>query len=37
MRKYLALILAAMTGLAMAEAPNLSGTIDQTTESVAPG
>ncbi|AHG74279.1 nitrate reductase cytochrome c-type subunit [Mannheimia bovis] len=37
MRKYLALILAAMTGFAMAEAPKLSGSIDDTTESVAPG
>lgn len=37
MRKYLALILAVMSGFAMAEAPKLSGTIDETTESVAPG
>lgn len=37
MRKYLALILAAMTGLAMAEGPKLSGSIDDTAESVAPG
>lgn len=37
MRKYLALILAAVSGLAMADAPKLSGSIDQTTESVAPG
>lgn len=37
MRKYLAFILAVMSGFAMAEAPKLSGSIDETTESVAPG
>lgn len=37
MRKYLALILAALTTFAAAEAPKLSGGIDATTESVAPG
>lgn len=37
MRKYLALILAALTSFAAAEAPKLSGGIDATTESVAPG
>ncbi|QNS15791.1 nitrate reductase cytochrome c-type subunit [Mannheimia bovis] len=37
MRKYLALILAALTGFAAAEAPKLSGGIDATTESIAPG
>lgn len=37
MRKYLTLILAAIAGFAMAEAPKLSGSIDDTTESVAPG
>ncbi|QIM67302.1 nitrate reductase [Mannheimia granulomatis] len=37
MRKYLALILVAMSGFAIAESPKLSGGIDGTTESVAPG
>ncbi|HDL1149791.1 TPA: nitrate reductase cytochrome c-type subunit, partial [Mannheimia haemolytica] len=31
MRKYLAFILAVMSGFAMAEAPKLSGSIDETT------